>query len=337
MTTVDRVGEALRSYDKAAGLFDYGFLADANVAAALQSAWEAVLKEDRDVLIVHYPFVSQGHGLYFPTEQGNLKVLNWRYLRLLLNGLQPAPACVDVVELGADEVQAPFDRRAVFVVWKKQKPVGFDYTPKAAPEQGTGPSYETQAAYYDTHIDDMVEEQQQGRYDVVLNEASTYVQSYARLLSVGCGIGTLEGRLSEKGFDVTGIDLSKGNIEYAKANRKGRYEVRNAISDDLTDLGSFSIIVLCDTLEHVTKADRVTLLKNLSRVMEHRCIVIASFPDGDYLDNIRATDPHVLQPLDEHVNRYELRDILMGFGFQLLKFSIYDAGQGWLVVFSRGA
>lgn len=49
-------------------------------------------------------------------------------------------------------------------------------------------------------------------------------QEYKSVLDLGCGPGLYTERLYNKGYSVTGVDLSKRSIEYAKKQAKGKYQ-----------------------------------------------------------------------------------------------------------------
>ena len=55
-----------------------------------------------------------------------------------------------------------------------------------------------------------------------LNNLISFIElpSKSKILDCGCGRGRHSIYLSEKGFDVTGIDISEKNISYAKKNEK---------------------------------------------------------------------------------------------------------------------
>jgi len=92
-----------------------------------------------------------------------------------------------------------------------------------------------------------------------------------KALDLCCGAGTNTVYLAEKGFDVTGIDISSKAIEYAKkkaeqANVKIRFVAQNFLElqfkseefDFVFDMGCF---------HHVKVKDRSTFIKEVHRVL----------------------------------------------------------------------
>lgn len=92
-----------------------------------------------------------------------------------------------------------------------------------------------------------------------------------KVLDICCGAGTNAVYLAEKGFDVTGIDISQKAIEYAKdkaekANVKIRFMVQNFLElpfkneefDFVFDMGCF---------HHVEVEDRSVFIKGVYRVL----------------------------------------------------------------------
>lgn len=80
-------------------------------------------------------------------------------------------------------------------------------------------TYERFASWYDQLMSD-------APYDAWCALVERTVTSYhngKRLLDLGCGTGELAIRLAEKGFDVTGVDLSEQMLTIAqmKAEERG--------------------------------------------------------------------------------------------------------------------
>ncbi|QDT35770.1 class I SAM-dependent methyltransferase [Stratiformator vulcanicus] len=82
---------------------------------------------------------------------------------------------------------------------------------------------------------------------------SSRIQRNELVLDIGCGVGALAFSIAEKsGADVTGIDLSRSNIDQA-LTRFGHPRVNFQCGDALTSLpaGRYDVVVLSNVLEHL--------------------------------------------------------------------------------------
>lgn len=97
-----------------------------------------------------------------------------------------------------------------------------------------------------------------------------------RLLDVGCGRGELVAHLSDKGFDVTGVDYSADAIDMAKKMYpKGRFLQMDVGDIDFTKQ-TFDRVFILGTIEHLTKAEIEKLMSNVKRILSPGGMVIAT-------------------------------------------------------------
>ena len=92
-------------------------------------------------------------------------------------------------------------------------------------------------------------------------------ENYPKLLDLGCGPGVYAELFNNKGYQVTGFDLSKRSIEYAKTRAKEKkqdiqYVEGDYISDDFGRGYDLITMIYCDFGVLSTK-DRKTLLKKV--------------------------------------------------------------------------
>jgi SAM-dependent methyltransferase len=72
---------------------------------------------------------------------------------------------------------------------------------------------------------------------------ASLVPGGGKTLDIGCGPGLYTKRLSEKGFDVTGVDFSENSIEYAKMHdSRSKYRIQNYLEMDFCE--EFDMIIL---------------------------------------------------------------------------------------------
>jgi ubiquinone/menaquinone biosynthesis C-methylase UbiE len=99
-------------------------------------------------------------------------------------------------------------------------------------------------------------------------------------LDTCCGLGTNGLYLAEKGFDVTGIDISDKAVEIAnqKAQKKAkaasaRFQVENFMKMKFKEM-SFDFVLDVGCFHHVAQEDRHAFIENVHRVLR---------PGGRYL------------------------------------------------------
>jgi ubiquinone/menaquinone biosynthesis C-methylase UbiE len=99
-------------------------------------------------------------------------------------------------------------------------------------------------------------------------------------LDTCCGLGTNSLFLAEKGFEVTGIDISEKAVEIAsqRAEEKGidrsaQFEVENFMQMDFEG-SSFDFVLDVGCFHHVAEEDRQVFIGNVHRILS---------PGGRYL------------------------------------------------------
>jgi methionine biosynthesis protein MetW len=101
-----------------------------------------------------------------------------------------------------------------------------------------------------------------------------------KLLDVGCGTGVLSRLLVERGYDVTGIDLSENAITRCK--RKGLDAFQQDLSERLL-FGDeeFDGILMSEVIEHI--ADTFFVLHELYRVLKKGGVFILTTPNSVFI------------------------------------------------------
>lgn len=113
-------------------------------------------------------------------------------------------------------------------------------------------------------------------------------------LDLGCGNGNVLHALKTLGFkNLTGIDLSEEQVALARM-------VTPAVTcGNILDLlrneaqpGAYGLITLFDVIEHLTKAEIMELLANVSRCLQPGGVFISHCPNGDspFVGNVFSGD-----------------------------------------------
>lgn len=108
-----------------------------------------------------------------------------------------------------------------------------------------------------------------------------------KALDVCCGAGTNAVYLAEKGFQVTGIDISSKAVEYAKekatkANVKIQFMVQNFLELPFRD-EEFDFIFDMGCFHHVNVEDRILFIKGIHRILKkdgYYLLVCFSYKNG---------------------------------------------------------
>ena len=76
---------------------------------------------------------------------------------------------------------------------------------------------------------------------------SSVIPAGSKILDIGCGPGLYTKRLSDIGYDVTGMDYSKRSIAYAKSqDSKTKYIYKNYLELDYTNAFDAVTLIYCD-------------------------------------------------------------------------------------------
>jgi 2-polyprenyl-6-hydroxyphenyl methylase / 3-demethylubiquinone-9 3-methyltransferase len=102
----------------------------------------------------------------------------------------------------------------------------------------------------------------------VISEISKRFGSNAKVLDVGCGAGFLCNALAEKGFAVSGVDVSESSLDIARKHdttQRVEYLRANAYQLPFQDK-SYDVVCAMDVLEHVEEPEK--LIQEASRVLK---------------------------------------------------------------------
>jgi cyclopropane fatty-acyl-phospholipid synthase-like methyltransferase len=114
--------------------------------------------------------------------------------------------------------------------------------------------------------------------DILVKAVETEKITPCKTVDLGCGAGNYAVWFAERGFDVTGIDISSNAIRFANQLAQERnVECRFIISDLLGDLSryheEFDFVYDWEVLHHIAFEDRENYIENVHSLLR---------PDGIY-------------------------------------------------------
>jgi SAM-dependent methyltransferase len=106
-----------------------------------------------------------------------------------------------------------------------------------------------------------------------------YVPRSGRALELGCGEGHLCRLLCARGFDVTGVDVSKVALDWAVEKQVGapiRYVHANLCEPGVLEGERFELVVDGNCLHCILSEDRVVFLSNVYRLLSRDGVFFVS-------------------------------------------------------------
>jgi 2-polyprenyl-6-hydroxyphenyl methylase/3-demethylubiquinone-9 3-methyltransferase len=117
-----------------------------------------------------------------------------------------------------------------------------------------------------------------------------------RIFEVGCGNGTIAGKLSQQGFSVTGIDPSSSGIAEARAAFPGcTFEEGSAYDDLAARYGTFPLVISLEVVEHCFWPRKYA--KTLYNLLQPGGVAVVSTPYHGYFKNLALA---LAGKFDEH-------------------------------------
>ncbi len=188
----------------------------------------------------------------------------------------------------------------------------------------TAPTLETVQAYYDERVDGKIRDFTHANPRI--ESAVQLVAEWAppkpeRILEIGCGIGATCWRMARAWpeTEVIGADVSLLSIEVAKTCfRRPNLSYRAGLVTEGVFAGSFDLVVLMDTYEHIALSDRAAFQTTIRSLLSDEARVIITVPTPATQNDARKTNPSLLQPVDEDVAPADILNFAASTGTQLL-------------------
>jgi ubiquinone/menaquinone biosynthesis C-methylase UbiE len=146
--------------------------------------------------------------------------------------------------------------------------------------------------------------------------AETYIRG-KKVLDVGCWSGQFEKLAVEKVGSITGIDPDRYAIAYAKKFvPKAKFVVGEVGSLPFPDK-SFDVVIFSEVIEHIPENTEDGALKEISRVLKPKGILILTTPQRHLLSII--LDPAYFISGHRHYSMDELESLLKRNKFEIFR------------------
>ncbi len=114
-----------------------------------------------------------------------------------------------------------------------------------------------------------------------INCFTAFLPDGARILDAGCGIGTDAGYLSQSGYEVAAIDLSRGMLEIARTNHEAAVFYEQDLRYPDFKPHSFDGIIASFSLIHIPKGQIPGVLKKYHELLVNRGILFLAMQAGE--------------------------------------------------------
>jgi cyclopropane fatty-acyl-phospholipid synthase-like methyltransferase len=116
-----------------------------------------------------------------------------------------------------------------------------------------------------------------------LADLISFLPQGATVLDLGCGAGVPVTRwLTERGFAVTGVDVSARQLELARKNVPEATFLKADMAEVTFAPETFDAEVAFHSIIHVPRTDHQELLRNIHRWLEPRGVFLATMTVTDY-------------------------------------------------------
>jgi len=188
----------------------------------------------------------------------------------------------------------------------------------------TTPTLESVQAYYDVRVDGKIRDftQANPRIEAAIQLVAEWAPpTPKRILEIGCGIGATCWRMAGAWpeAEVIGADVSTISIEVAKTCfRRPNLSYRAGLVQEGVFAGSFDLVLLMDTYEHIALSDRSAFQATIKSLLSDEARVIITVPTPATQNDAHKTSPSILQPIDEDVTPADILAFTTNTDTQLL-------------------
>ena len=121
------------------------------------------------------------------------------------------------------------------------------------------------------------------RYRFLRKEVKKYTKKGKKILNIGIGLGFLEEKLSEDGFDVYALDPSKDAVKNLKTkNIKAKM---GNIENHPFEKNFFDLIVISEVIEHIPKKNLERSMLKIHEILKVKGMLLATVPYNEILED----------------------------------------------------
>lgn len=171
--------------------------------------------------------------------------------------------------------------------------------------------------------------------DKYLNDLVKVLKKGSKILDIGCGSGVpIDKFLLEKGFDITGIDISDEQIRLAKQNLpKGDFIVGD-MSQIQFPVESFDAIVSFYAIFHIPREKHLSLFKKIYKLLKPEGYILVTMGAGEWEG--MEEDFHGTKMFWSHYGREKNIEIVKSAGFKIIYEMVDTSGnERHLVIFAQ--
>jgi 2-polyprenyl-3-methyl-5-hydroxy-6-metoxy-1,4-benzoquinol methylase len=111
-----------------------------------------------------------------------------------------------------------------------------------------------------------------------VNFLEKYVTKKSRILEIGSGHGFFLEAMKKKGYDISGIEISKEKKQILKKVTNAKIQDVN-IGDEIPNIEKVDVIVMFHVLEHIDEP--IKFLRNLKKLLKKNGILIIEVPNSN--------------------------------------------------------
>lgn len=178
---------------------------------------------------------------------------------------------------------------------------------------------------YNKAAEDYTSDRDQSQNVHYLEELESHLKAHTTILDLGCGAGLpIDRFFIEKGYKITGIDISEKQIELAEKNvPQAAFEVK-----DMSELkeGDYSVDVVVSfyAIFHTPREQHADLFKKVNSFLPKGGYILVTMGAGEYEgleDNFHGT-----QMWWSHYGSEKNTEIVKNAGFEIILDEIDDNG-----------